>query len=456
MNKITMEKIVTFSKQYGFIYQGSEIYGGLANTWDYGILGSKMLTNIKSAWRKRFIDERPSSYELDSGILMSPKVWVASGHAASFSDPQIDCKDCKKRFRAENLISDFTSDVNPDLMTYDEMINYIRNNIKCPNCGANNYTDIRDFDLMFKTYRGTVNNDKLEIYLRPETCQGIYINFQNVLRTSRSKLPMTICQIGKVFRNEVTPGNFLFRTIEFEQMELQTFCKPGDDEKIFNYNKEQSMRFLTDLGVNSYKLRFKDHDKLAFYAHAATDIQYEFPTGFDELWGIHNRSDYDLKQHSKCSGINLDYLDPDTNEKYTPYVLETSVGCGRLFLTLLCDAYTEEELPDGSTREVLKLHPFIAPYKVAVLPLIKKIHAEKANEIYNMLSKEFPCIYDENGNIGKRYRRQDAIGTPFSITIDDNTINNNTVTIRNRDTMEQITLNVDDTINYIFKNVKFY
>ena len=415
-----------------------------------------MVTNIKAAWRKRFIEENPDAYEIDCGILMNPKVWEASGHVTSFNDPQIDCKDCKKRYRADSLISGFTEDVNPDLMTQGEMMKYIKDNISCPNCGSKNFTDIREFDLMFKTYRGTINNEKMEIYLRPETCQGIYINFQNVLRTSRCKLPMTICQIGKVFRNEVTPGNFLFRTIEFEQMELQTFCKPGDDMKIFDYNKEQSKKFLVDLGVNPEKLKFKDHDKLAFYAHAATDIQYEFPTGFDELWGIHNRSDYDLKQHSKCSGINLDYLDPDTNEKYTPYVLETSVGCGRLFLTLLCDAYTEEELPNGSTREVLKLHPFIAPYKVAVLPLIKKIHAEKANEICNMLSKEFPCIYDENGNIGKRYRRQDAVGTPFSITIDDNTINNNTVTIRNRDTMKQITLNVEDTINYIFKNIKFY
>ena len=260
MEKITMDKIVLFCKQYGFIYQGSEIYGGLANTWDYGILGSKMMTNIKSAWRKRFIEERVNSYEIDSGILMNPNIWVASGHASAFSDPQVDCKDCKKRYRAENLISDYTSEVNPDLMSQQEMMEYIKSNIKCPNCGSNNYTDIKDFDLMFKTYRGTVNNEKLEIYLRPETCQGIYINFQNVLRTSRSKLPMTICQIGKVFRNEVTPGNFLFRTIEFEQMELQTFCKPGEDEKIFNFNKEQSMKFLTDLGVNPSKLRFKDHD----------------------------------------------------------------------------------------------------------------------------------------------------------------------------------------------------
>lgn len=455
MEKVTMEKIVNLCKQYGFIYQGSEIYGGLANTWDFGILGSKTITNIKSAWKKRFVDERQNSYEIDCGILMNPRVWEASGHATSFSDPQIDCKDCKKRYRADNLISEFTNEVNPDLMTQDEMIDYIKKNIKCPNCGSNNYTDIREFDLMFKTYRGTVNNDKLEIYLRPETCQGIYINFQNVLRTSRSKLPMTICQVGKSFRNEVTPGNFLFRTIEFEQMELQTFCKPGEDEAIYNYNKEQSMKFLIDLGVRPEKLRFKDHDKLVFYAHAATDIQYEFPTGFDELWGIHNRSDYDLKQHAKFSGQNLDYLDPDTNEKYTPYILETSVGCGRMFLTLICDAYTEETLEDGTTRELLKLHPYIAPYKVAILPLIKKRHSEKANELFSKLCSEFSCTFDESGNIGKRYRRQDVIGTPFCITIDDETLENNTVTIRDRDTMEQVTISVDEIQNYISERIKF-
>ena len=455
MEKVTMEKIVNLCKQYGFIYQGSEIYGGLANTWDFGILGSKTITNIKSAWKKRFVDERQNSYEIDCGILMNPRVWEASGHATSFSDPQIDCKDCKKRYRADNLISEFTDEVNPDLMTQDEMIDYIKKNIKCPNCGSNNYTDIREFDLMFKTYRGTVNNDKLEIYLRPETCQGIYINFQNVLRTSRSKLPMTICQVGKSFRNEVTPGNFLFRTIEFEQMELQTFCKPGEDEAIYNYNKEQSMKFLTDLGVRPEKLRFKDHDKLVFYAHTATDIQYEFPTGFDELWGIHNRSDYDLKQHAKFSGQNLDYLDPDTNEKYTPYILETSVGCGRMFLTLICDAYTEETLEDGTTREVLKLHPYIAPYKVAILPLIKKRHSEKANELFFKLCSEFSCTFDESGNIGKRYRRQDVIGTPYCITIDDETLENNTVTIRDRDTMQQVTISVDEIQNYISERIKF-
>jgi len=450
-----MEKIVNLCKQYGFIYQGSEIYGGLANTWDYGQLGSKMITNMKEAWRKRFVDEKDNSFEIDSGILMNPRVWEASGHASSFSDPQIDCKKCKKRFRADKLIEDYTDEVIPDLMTMEEMETYIKENIKCPNCKSSDYTSVRDFDLMFRTYRGTVSNDKLEIYLRPETCQGIYINFQNVLRTSRSKLPMTICQIGKVFRNEVTPGNFLFRTIEFEQMELQTFCKPGEDEKIYEQNKKDSMQFLLDLGINPKKLRFKDHDKLTFYAHAATDIQYKFPTGFDELWGIHNRSDYDLTQHSKFSGQNLDYLDPSTNEKYTPYILETSVGCGRMFLALMCDAYNEEKLDDGSTREVLKLHPFIAPYKVAVLPLMKKKHSDKATEIYQKLRSEFSCIYDETGNIGKRYRREDVIGTPFAITIDDDSLNNNTVTIRDRDTMKQTTISVDEIKSYIKERISF-
>ena len=455
MKNSEMEKIINFCKQYGFIYQGSEIYGGLANTWDFGILGSKMVNNIKQAWRKRFIDEKLNSFEIDSSILLNPRIWEASGHANSFSDPKIDCKKCKKRYRADKLIEDFTNDVIPDLMTNEEINEYIKKNIKCPNCGSSNYTDVREFDLMFKTFRGTINEEKKEIYLRPETCQGIYVNFLNVLRTSRCKLPMTICQIGKVFRNEVTPGNFLFRTIEFEQLELQTFCKPGEDEKIYEYNKEQTMKFLTDLGVNKDNLRFKDHDKLTFYAHAATDIQYKFPTGFDELWGIHNRSDYDLKQHSKFSGQNLNYLDPDTNEKYTPYILETSVGCGRMFLTLICDAYTNEVLEDKTTREVLKVHPFIAPYKVAILPLLKKKHSEKSKELYNQLCTEFSCTYDDTGNIGKRYRRQDAIGTPFCITIDDNTLNDNTVTIRDRDTMKQTTININDIKDYISSKINF-
>ena len=386
---------------------------------------------------------------------MNPKVWEASGHTKSFSDPQVDCKECKKRYRADKLISNFTTDINPDLMTNEEMGKFIKENIPCPNCGKRNFTDIREFDLMFKTYRGTVNDQKIEIYLRPETCQGEYINFQNVLRSQREKLPFTIAQVGKSFRNEVTPGNFLFRTIEFEQMELQTFCKPGNDEEIFNYNKKESMKFLTDLGINKNNLRFKDHDKLVFYASAATDIQYLYPTGWDELWGIHNRTNYDLTQHSKFSGKDLSYRDPETNEKYIPYILETAVGVGRLMLAFLIDALQEEQLEDKTTREVLKLHPALAPFKVAILPLIKKVHSEKANEIYEKYSNYFMCAFDEASTIGKRYRRQDAIGTPYCITIDDNTLKNNTVTIRDRDTMKQITMDIDKVPYYIIEKTLF-
>ena len=455
MEKLTMEQISNYCKHYGFIYPGSEIYDGFANTWDFGPLGSRMLNNIKDCWRKRFIQQREGSYEIDCGIIMNPKVWEASGHAKSFNDPQVDCKECKKRYRADHLISYFTKEVDPDLMTYEEMNKYIKENIICPNCGKANFTDLKEFDLMFKTYRGTISDKKIEIYLRPETCQGEYINFQNVLRTTREKLPFTIAQIGKSFRNEVTPGNFLFRTIEFEQMELQTFCKPGEDKSIFDFNREQSMKFLTDLGVNPENLRFKDHDKLVFYASAATDIQYKFPTGWDELWGIHNRTNYDLSQHSKFSGKDLSYLDKETKEKYIPYIIETSVGVGRMMLTFLCDALKSEKLEDGSTREVLKLHPSLSPYKVAVLPLMKKIHSEKAKEVYNKLSNYFMCTIDESSSIGKRYRRQDEIGTPFCITIDDSTLENNTVTVRNRDTMKQITMDIDSIPCYVIDKIMF-
>lgn len=455
MEKLIMEQISNYCKHYGFIYPGSEIYDGFANTWDFGPLGSRMLNNIKDCWRKRFIQQREGSYEIDCGIIMNPKVWEASGHAKSFNDPQVDCKECKKRYRADHLISYFTKEVDPDLMTYEEMNKYIKENIICPNCGKANFTDLKEFDLMFKTYRGTISDKKIEIYLRPETCQGEYINFQNVLRTTREKLPFTIAQIGKSFRNEVTPGNFLFRTIEFEQMELQTFCKPGEDKSIFDFNREQSMKFLTDLGVNPENLRFKDHDKLVFYASAATDIQYKFPTGWDELWGIHNRTNYDLSQHSKFSGKDLSYLDKETKEKYIPYIIETSVGVGRMMLTFLCDALKSEKLEDGSTREVLKLHPSLSPYKVAVLPLMKKIHSEKAKEVYNKLSNYFMCTIDESSSIGKRYRRQDAIGTPFCITIDDSTLENNTVTVRNRDTMKQITMDIDSIPCYVIDKIMF-
>ena len=456
MEKLTMEKIVNLSKQYGFIFQGSEIYDGLANTWDYGPLGSRLKNSIKDAWRKRFIQENDNSYELDAAILMHPRVWEASGHVGGFSDPLIDCKECKVRHRADHLIEGFTKDVIPDTMTDEEMINYIKENkIPCPNCGKCNYTDIREFNLMFETRRGVIKDDKSTIYLRPENAQGEYVNFLNVQRTMRAKIPFGIGQIGKAFRNEITPGNFTFRTIEFEQMEHQLFCKPGDDLSIYEFYKEYAKKFFIDLGLSSDKLRFHDHDKLAFYAKAACDIEYEFPFGFGEINGTHDRTDYDLSQHEKFSGKEQRYLDPETNEKYIPYVVESTVGLDRTVLAVLCEAYEEETLEDGTSREVMHLLPYLAPYKCAILPLMKKNHGEKAKEIYKELSKSFMCTYDESGNIGKRYRREDIIGTPFCITIDDETINNNTVTVRDRDTMKQITISVNELEKYISEKVRF-
>ena len=450
-----MDKLVAFCKQYGFIFQGSEIYGGLANTWDYGPLGSRLKNNLKDAWRKRFIQERKNAYEVDPAILMHPRVWEASGHVSSFSDPLIDCKNCKMRYRVDKLIGDFNKDVNPDKMTQEEMKNYIKENqVPCPKCGKHDFTDIREFNLMFETYRGVTNDSKSVIYLRPENAQGEYVNFLNVLRSMRAKLPFSIGQIGKAFRNEITPGNFTFRTIEFEQMEYQTFCKKGEDENLYNYFKDFGKKFYMDLGIPENKLMFHDHDKLAHYAKAACDIFYEFPWGFDEINGTHNRTDFDLKNHEKYSGISQEYLDPETNEKYIPYIIESTYGVDRSLLALLCNAYDEEQL-ENDTRVVLRIHPFLAPYKVGILPLIKKVHSEKATEIYEMLSKYFTCNYDDSGSIGKRYRRNDAIGTPFSITIDDETLNNNTVTIRNRDTMEQITISLDEVASYIEERIKF-
>ena len=456
MNKLTMDKIVSLCKSYGFIFQGSEIYDGLANTWDYGPLGSRLKNNIKDAWRKRFIQENDNSFELDAAILMHPRVWEASGHVGGFSDPLIDCKECKTRHRADNLINDFTGDSRGDAMNHEEMINYINENkIPCPNCGKTNFTNIREFNLMFQTYRGVTNDSKSVIYLRPENAQGEYVNFLNVQRTMRAKVPFGIGQIGKAFRNEITPGNFTFRTIEFEQMEHQLFCKPGTDMEIYEHYKEYAKKFFNDLGLPNEKLRFHDHEKLVFYASAACDIEYLFPFGFGEINGTHARTNYDLSQHQKFSGKQQEYLDSETNEKYIPYVVESTVGCDRAVLAVLCEAYEEEQLEDGTTREVMHFKPAIAPYKVAVLPLMKKYHSEKALELYKKLSKEFMTQYDETGNIGKRYRRQDVIGTPFSITVDDNTINNNTVTIRDRDTMEQVTVNIDEIVDYINDKIKF-
>ena len=456
MEKVSMEKIANVCKQYGFIFQGSEIYDGLANTWDYGPLGSRLKNSLKDAWRKRFIQENYNSYELEASILMHPRVWEASGHVGGFSDPLVDCKECKMRHRADHLIEGFTKDVIPDTMTDEEMINYIReNNIPCPNCGKSNYTDIREFNLMFETHRGVIKDDKSVVYLRPENAQGEYVNFLNVQRTMRAKVPFGIGQIGKAFRNEITPGNFTFRTIEFEQMEHQLFCKPGEDLEIYEHYKEYAKKFFIDLGLPESKLRFHDHDKLVFYAKAACDIEYEYPFGFGELNGTHDRSDYDLSQHEKFSGKEQKYLDPETNEKYIPYVVESTVGCDRLVLAILCNSYEEETLEDGQTREVMHFIPYLAPYKVAILPLMKKNHSDKAKEIYKELSKYFMCTYDESGNIGKRYRREDVIGTPWCITIDDETLNNNTVTVRDRDAMEQITLKVEELKDYIEEKIAF-
>ncbi len=457
MEKLTMEKLVAFCKQYGYVFQGSEIYGGLANTWDYGSLGVLLKNNIKNAWMKKFIQEDINCVGLDSAILMNPKTWEASGHIATFSDPLIDCKKCKTRHRADKLVeADGVEDAGG--MNHEELMNYIKeHNITCPNCGALDYTDIREFNLMFKTFQGVTEDAKNTVYLRPETAQGIFVDFLNVQRSMRLKVPFGIGQIGKSFRNEITPGNFIFRVREFEQMEMEFFCKPGDELKWHQYYKDYCYNFLLSLGIKKENLRLRDHSKeeLSFYSNATTDIEYKFPFGFGELWGIASRTDYDLTQHQRVSGVSQAYLDPETNEKYIPYVIEPSVGVDRMFLTVLCDAYEEEILDNNETREVLHLHPYLAPYKVAVLPLAKKYHSEKAHEVWKSLASKFSCSYDEAGSIGKRYRRCDAIGTPFAITIDDETINNNTVTVRDRDTMEQVVVKLDELEDYIKERVEF-
>ena len=457
MEKLTMEKLVAFCKQYGYVFQGSEIYGGLANTWDYGSLGVLLKNNIKNAWMKKFIQEDINCVGLDSAILMNPKTWEASGHIATFSDPLIDCKKCKTRHRADKLVeADGVEDAGG--MNHEELMNYIKeHNITCPNCGALDYTDIREFNLMFKTFQGVTEDAKNTVYLRPETAQGIFVDFLNVQRSMRLKVPFGIGQIGKSFRNEITPGNFIFRVREFEQMEMEFFCKPGDELKWHKYYKDYCYNFLLSLGIKKENLRLRDHSKeeLSFYSNATTDIEYKFPFGFGELWGIASRTDYDLTQHQRVSGVSQAYLDPETNEKYIPYVIEPSVGVDRMFLTVLCDAYDEEKLDNNETREVLHLHPYLAPYKVAVLPLAKKYHSEKAHEVWKSLASKFSCSYDEAGSIGKRYRRCDAIGTPFAITLDDETINNNTVTVRDRDTMEQVVVKLDELEDYIKERVEF-
>ena len=421
MEELTMEKLVNLCKQYGFIFSGSEIYGGLANTWDYGPLGVELKNNVKKAWMKRFVQENRYNVGMDTAILMNPKTWEASGHLSTFSDPLIDCRDCKSRFRADKLVEDFTNgEKSGDGMSNEELMNFIKeNSIACPKCGKHNFTDIRQFNLMFKTFQGVTEDAKNTIYLRPETAQGIFVNFKNVERSMRLKLPFGIGQIGKSFRNEITPGNFTFRTREFEQMELEFFCKPGTELDWFNYWKNYCHEWLKDIGIKEENLRLRDHEKeeLSFYSNATTDFEYKFPFGWGELWGVASRTNYDLSRHMEVSKQNLEYLDPETNEKYIPYVIEPSLGCDRMVLAILCNAYHAEEV-NGDVREVMQLHPFLAPYKVAVLPLVKKFHSEKANEVYDMLSKYFMVSYDESGNIGKRYRRQDVIGTPFCVTID--------------------------------------
>lgn len=456
--ELTMDKLVNLCKQYGFIFQGSEIYGGLANTWDFGPVGVELKKNIKNAWMKKFVQEDINNVGLDSAILMNPKTWEASGHLSTFSDPLIDCRECKTRCRADNLINDFTNSNLGDSLTNEERINYINEHkVPCPKCGKCNFTDIREFNLMFRTFQGVTEDTKNVVYLRPETAQGIFVNFMNVQRSMRLKVPFGIGQVGKSFRNEITPGNFIFRVREFEQMELEFFCKPGTELDWFKYYKDKCKNFLLSLGIKEENLRLRDHDKeeLSFYSNATTDIEYKFPFGWGELWGIASRTNYDLSRHMEVSKEKLEYLDPDTNEKYVPYVIEPSLGVERLFLTVLCNAYTKETLTDGTTREVMKFTPSLAPYKVTVLPLVKKFHSEKALELYKELSKHFMTMYDESGNIGKRYRRSDVIGVPFAVTIDDETLNNQTVTVRDRDTMEQITLKVEELIDYINKKMEF-
>ena len=451
----TMDKIIAVAKARGFVYPGSEIYGGLANTWDYGNLGVELKNNVKKAWMKKFVQESKYNVGLDAAILMNPKTWVASGHVGGFSDPLIDCKNCKTRHRADKLIENWAHENNKDMvadgMTDEEMINFIKeNNIVCPKCGEQNFTPIRKFNLMYKTYQGVTEDSSSEIYLRPETAQGIFVNFKNVLRTTRRKLPMGIGQVGKSFRNEITPGNFIFRIREFEQMELEFFCKPGTDMEWFEYWRAFCKNWLLSLGMKEEKIRLRDHspEELCFYSKGTTDIEFAFPFGWGELWGIADRTDYDLKQHAQYSGEDFTYLDQETGEKFVPYCVEPSLGCDRVTLAFLCNAYEEQEIAEGDVRTVLHLHPALAPYKVAVLPLSKKL-SEKAEEVYAKLSKNFMCDYDEAGSIGKRYRREDEIGTPYCVTIDFDTLEDECVTIRDRDTMEQVRVKIDELESYI-------
>lgn len=452
----TMDKIVALCKNRGFVYSGSEIYGGLANTWDYGPLGVELKNNIKKAWWKKFVQESPFNVGLDSAILMNPQTWVASGHLGGFSDPLMDCKECKTRHRADNLIEDFNG-TNVAGWSNDQMMDYIKDKgIKCPNCGKSNFTDIRQFNLMFKTFQGVTEDSKSELYLRPETAQGIFVNFNNIQRTSRKKVPFGVAQIGKSFRNEITPGNFIFRVREFEQMELEFFCKPGTDLEWFAYWRKYCKDWLLSIGLKEENIRLRDHDaeELCFYSKATTDFEYKFAFGWGELWGVADRTDYDLTQHQKTSGKSLEYFDPEDNSKYIPYVIEPSLGVERLFLSVLTEAYDEEAVGDSDTRTVMHFHPALAPVKAAVLPLVKKLK-EPALELYEKLAKKFTIEYDDAGQIGKRYRRHDEIGTPFCITFDFDSLEDNCVTVRDRDTMAQERIKIDELEAYITAKIEY-
>lgn len=451
----SMDTIVALAKNRGFVYAGSEIYGGLSNTWDYGPLGVELKNNVKKAWWKKFVQESKFNVGLDSAILMNPRVWVASGHVGGFSDPLMDCRACKTRHRADKLIED--TGVNPAGWSNEQMAQYIKdNNITCPDCGASDFTDIRKFNLMFKTFQGVTDDAKNEIYLRPETAQGIFVNFANVQRTTRKKLPFGVCQIGKSFRNEITPGNFIFRTREFEQMEMEFFCAPGTDLEWFAYWKEHCKQWLLSLGMKEENLRLRDHEKeeLSHYSNATTDFEFMFPFGWGELWGIADRTDFDLSAHMRDSGKSLEYFDQETNEKFVPYVIEPSLGADRVLLAFLCEAYDEETDEKGETRVVLRLHPALAPVKVAVLPLSKKL-AEPAGEIFDSLAKEFNVDYDDAGSIGKRYRRQDEIGTPICVTFDFDSSEDGCVTVRDRDTTEQERIKISDLTEYVRNKISF-
>ena len=462
MADFSMDKIVALCNNRGFIFPGSDIYGGLANTWDYGPMGVEFKNNVKKAWWRKFVQESPYNVGMDCAILMNPETWVASGHVVNFNDPLMDCKACKARFRADKLIEDYAKenglDVHPDGWSHEQMGEYIaEQGIKCPECGKCDFTGIRKFNMMFKTFQGVNEDTASEIYLRPETAQGIFVNFKNVQRTTRKKLPFGIAQIGKSFRNEITPGNFTFRTREFEQMELEFFCAPGTELEWYAYWKDYCHKFLLSLGMKEEHLRLREHSKeeLSHYSNGTTDFEYLFPFGWGELWGVASRTNFDLKAHQEHSGKSMEYMDPFTNEKFIPYCIEPSLGADRVALAFLCDAYDEETLENGDVRNVLRLHPALAPFKAAVLPLQKNKLGDKAREVYKMLAKRFMVDYDETGAIGKRYRREDEIGTPLCITVDFDTLEDETVTVRDRDTMEQIRLPIAELVNYIQEKTDF-